>query len=193
MARRRIFKVTVFQKAMVWLGLQEDDEYAGEHENVQLAEEVQTRNQTHLASTAPMQRSMNPTQANEGARPRPQQAPTLKVARPATIRPSGSPQTSVSVQPKAAANAVNVVEPKGFNDAQQIGDCLKENKPVIVNLQNMSKDLQRRLIDFSSGLTYGLEGGMSRVGENVFLLTPNDVEVSDEEKQNLTAQGLYSL
>ncbi len=62
---------------------------------------------------------------------------------------------------------------------------------MILNLQGLDRDLQRRLIDFSSGLAYALGGSMSRVADQVFLLTPSNVEVSQEEKERLQARGLY--
>ncbi len=101
--------------------------------------------------------------------------------RPSVVRPFTQPQ----------AAKVHVVVPVGFNDAQEIGDKLKDNQPVIVNLQGIDRDLSRRLIDFSSGLTYGLGGAMERVAEQVFLLTPSNVEVSAEEKRRLQERGLY--
>lgn len=101
--------------------------------------------------------------------------------RPSVVRPFSQPQ----------AAKVHVVSPVGFNDAQEIGDKLKANQPVIVNLQGVDRDLSRRLIDFSSGLTYGLGGQMERVAEQVFLLTPSNVEVSPEEKRRLQERGLY--
>ncbi len=101
--------------------------------------------------------------------------------RPSVVRPFTQPQ----------AAKVHVTVPVGFNDAQEIGDKLKANQPVIVNLQGIDRDLSRRLIDFSSGLTYGLGGAMERVAENVFLLTPSNVEVSAEEKRRLQERGLY--
>ncbi len=102
-------------------------------------------------------------------------------SRPSVVRPFTQPQ----------AAKVHVVVPAGFNDAQEIGDKLKDNQPVIVNLQGIDRDLSRRLIDFSSGLTYGLGGSMERVAEQVFLLTPSNVEVSPEEKRRLQERGLY--
>ena len=68
---------------------------------------------------------------------------------------------------------------------------LKADLPVIINLQGLSRDLQRRMIDFSSGLTYAVGGSMSRVADQVFLLTPSNVEVSQEEKERLQARGLF--
>ena len=73
---------------------------------------------------------------------------------------------------------VHLVVPRSFNDAQQIADKFKESIPVILNLQSSDQDLSKRLIDFASGLTYALDGGMQRVADKVFLLTPRNVEVS---------------
>lgn len=84
---------------------------------------------------------------------------------------------------------VHVVEPRSFNDAQQIADKFRAKQPVIINLQQIDNELAKRLIDFGSGLTYGLGGGMQRIAEKVFLLTPSNVEVSAEEKRRLRERG----
>ena len=72
-----------------------------------------------------------------------------------------APRPSVvrTIGPTTAAR-VHVVEPQGFNDAQEVGDRLKANQPVILNLQGLPAELQRRLIDFSSGLAYAVGGSM---------------------------------
>lgn len=85
-----------------------------------------------------------------------------------------------------------VVAPARFSDAQEIGDLVKANHPVIVNLQASERDLARRMIDFCSGLTYALSGNMEKVAEQVFLLTPSNVEVSAEERQRLSERGLFT-
>ncbi|MGH2842088.1 MAG: cell division protein SepF, partial [Solirubrobacteraceae bacterium] len=77
---------------------------------------------------------------------------------------------------------VHFVAPKNFNDAQDIADRFKEAIPVILNLQGADSDLSKRLIDFASGLTYALEGGMERVADKVFMLTPQNVEVSADQR-----------
>ena len=84
---------------------------------------------------------------------------------------------------------VHLVIPKNFNDAQQIADKFKEAIPVILNLQSSDQELSKRLIDFSSGLTYALDGGMQRIADKVFLLTPRNVEVSAEERAKLLERG----
>jgi len=84
---------------------------------------------------------------------------------------------------------VHLVIPRSFNDAQQIADKFKESTPVILNLQSTDQELSKRLIDFTSGLTYALNGGMQRVADKVFLLTPRNVEVSAEERARLLERG----
>jgi cell division inhibitor SepF len=87
---------------------------------------------------------------------------------------------------------VHLVVPKSFNDAQQIADQFKEAVPVILNLQSSDTDLSKRLIDFSSGLTYALDGGMQRIADKVFLLTPRNVDVSAEERARLIEKGFFN-
>ena len=129
---------------------------------------------------------MAPRAADPGPNVRPMMnradGPSDSAPRPSVVRTMPSAST---------AARVHVVEPRGFNDAQEVGDRLKANQPVILNLQGLDRDLQRRLIDFSSGLAYALGGSMSRVADQVFLLTPSNVEVSQEEKERLQARGLF--
>jgi cell division inhibitor SepF len=94
--------------------------------------------------------------------------------------------------PNAGTARVHLVLPRGFNDAQQIADRFKEGVPVILNLQSSDQELAKRLIDFASGLTYALDGGMQRVADKVFLLTPRNVEVSAEERARLLERGFFN-
>jgi cell division inhibitor SepF len=108
-------------------------------------------------------------------------------------------RTSVlrSVPPGRVANGrgevrVHLVIPKSFNDAQDVADKFKDSIPVIINLQSSDADLSKRLIDFASGLTYALDGGMQRIADKVFLLTPRNVEVSAEERARLIEKGFFN-
>ena len=87
---------------------------------------------------------------------------------------------------------VHLVIPANFNDAQQVADQFKRAVPVILNLQATDPDLSKRLIDFSSGLTYALDGGMQRIADKIFLLTPRNVDVSAEEKARLLDKGFFN-
>jgi cell division inhibitor SepF len=87
---------------------------------------------------------------------------------------------------------MHLVIPKSFNDAQQVADKFKEDIPVVLNLQGTENDLSKRLIDFASGLTYALDGGMQRVADRVFMLTPRNVEISAEERAQLIEKGFFN-
>jgi cell division inhibitor SepF len=91
-----------------------------------------------------------------------------------------------------ASVQVHLVLPRSFNDAQQIADRFKDGVPVILNLQSSDVDLSKRLIDFASGLTYALDGGMQRVADKVFLLTPHNVQVSAEERARLLEGSFFN-
>src|SRR5262249_4804139 len=128
--------------------------------------------------------------ATSGPRAEAQPAPTggggaVTLVRP--IRPEPPAEATVA----RPAAKVHVLEPHSFNDAQEGGDRLKAGQPVILNLQGLDRDLQRRLIDFSSGLCYALSGTMAKAADHVFLLTPPNVEVTDDEKERLRDRGLY--
>jgi cell division inhibitor SepF len=105
--------------------------------------------------------------------------------RPATVLKPVGGRSNGDVQ-------VHLVVPKSFNDAQQIADKFKDSIPVILNLQSSDTDLSKRLIDFASGLTYALDGGMQRIADKVFMLTPRNVEISAEERARLIEKGFFN-
>jgi cell division inhibitor SepF len=103
-----------------------------------------------------------------------------------------TPLRAVSSGMDHAQVKVQLVVPRSFNDAQTIADKYKNDIPVILNLQQSETELAKRLIDFASGLTYALDGGMQRVADKVFLLTPRNVEVSAEERQRIMDRGFFN-
>jgi cell division inhibitor SepF len=108
--------------------------------------------------------------------------------------PRGSRPTTV-LRPVERRNGdvrVHLVIPKSFNDAQQVADKFKQGIPVVLNLQATDNDLAKRLIDFASGLTYALDGGMQRIAHKVFMLTPRNVQISAEEKAELIEKGFFN-
>jgi len=102
--------------------------------------------------------------------------------------PAGS-----NVSPMTPQVKVHISEPKTFAEAQSIADRFKSGTPVIMNLTMTQPDLSKRLIDFASGLTYGLDGGMQKVSDKVFMLTPANVDVSAEDRRRLRDKGLFNL
>jgi cell division inhibitor SepF len=183
--------MSVFRTAMVWLGLVDDDEYGAQDEQYYLDDEYEDAEAPVAAAARPAPSRVAPVRAASATetspvtvfRGRHREEPEPPVA-------PARPTSAVKAIPMPTTR-VHVMDPRGFNDAQEVGDRLKNGQPVILNLQGVDRDLQRRLIDFSSGLAYALSGTMSKAADQVFLLTPSNVEVSDEEKERLQARGLY--
>jgi cell division inhibitor SepF len=177
----------IMHRAMVYLGLVDDD-----FEEYDAYDEPQ-------AVGRPGPRSYIPEAQDGGGAVAIRTLPREAMAEQAsssgsliTSRPLPSGGASVRPIPSPVQNAkVHVVAPAKFADAQEIGDRFKNGQPVIVNLQSADRELGRRMIDFCSGVTYALGASMDKVADQVFLLTPSNVEVSAEEKRRLQERGLY--
>ena len=100
-----------------------------------------------------------------------------------TVNPRARQGSAVRTVAATATAKPFALSPKSFNAAQEVGDRFRDGQPVIVNLEGLEKEISRRIIDFTSGLCYALNGRMERVASGVYLLTPASVEVSDEERR----------
>ncbi len=85
---------------------------------------------------------------------------------------------------------VMVVEPFSFDDAQHVADYLKSRKPVVVNLESTEPEIAKRMIDFISGTTYALNGQIQKVGNNIFLCAPNNVDVAYSPREDVSDKNL---
>ncbi|MFN2590179.1 MAG: cell division protein SepF [Actinomycetota bacterium] len=110
---------------------------------------------------------------------------------PALDRPEAIVRTMPSIRP-AATVSIHRAEPKRFNEAREIGERYRQGVPVIMNLQGADDPVARRLVDFASGLVFGLDGKIEMVASRVYLLTPADVEVSAEERERLVEGGFFN-
>jgi cell division inhibitor SepF len=184
------------KKTMVYLGLLDDeyDEYDDLEDRAPRGFSSATRVEPRAAEYE------QPDEFSGGMSrvrtlPRESAVPSQPRSQPSAVAPRPTPVRAVpvdtTISPTAAASSarVHVVAPSRFGDAKEIADRLKDNRPVIVNLQMADRDLQRRMIDFCSGVTYALSGEMEKVADQVFLLTPTNVKVSDEERQRLADRG----
>ena len=190
----------MWRRAMVYLGLQDDDEFdfdadydEYDYEDDSGGAPARERTPARVPRDTSDVRPLHGDQLHEAVEP-----PPMPRSESGLVRPVPRDESSSLVRPKPAvirqqqaSSPVQVVEPSGFNDAQELGDRLKANQAVVLNLRGIDRDLQRRLIDFSSGLAYAVGGTMRKVDEQVFLLTPTSVEVSEEDKERLQARGLY--
>jgi cell division inhibitor SepF len=104
-----------------------------------------------------------------------------------------SGEAVVRAVPTTPTARVHLVQPSAFNDAQEVGDKFREGYSVIMNLQGASSELAQRLVDFASGLAYGLGGSMKPVADKVFLITPEGVQISAEERRRfLEERGFFN-
>ena len=169
-----------WHRALVYFGLAEDPEYADDAYEPDTGQhaEVYDAPSTRSATVSRIDRRRSRDEIDDiFADDEP--AGRTRALRP--VRGNGG----IDVQ-------VHLVTPYSFNDAQEVADKFKGAVPVILNLQTTDAELAKRLIDFTSGLTYALEGGMQKIAEKTFLLTPRNVEVSAEEKARLVEKGFFN-
>jgi len=93
-------------------------------------------------------------------------------------RPS---RTGPTVRPTPVPVEPHTVRPRRFDQAQEVADKFRDGQPVIMNLENTDREVSRRLIDFASGLCYGLDGSMEKVATGVYLLKPHNRVVQIDE------------
>ena len=174
----------VWNRTLVYFGIAEEEDDEWDEDGYATNEQLERtyRDRPNVRRLAPRRRERefeDWTDGSGGADPD---------ERTGVVRPAARLR-SIESAPAAASVRVHLVIPRSFNDAQQVADKFKEGIPVILNLQGSDAELSKRLIDFSSGLTYALNGGMQRVADKVFLLTPRNVEVSAEERARLLERG----
>ncbi|MFI8574759.1 MULTISPECIES: cell division protein SepF [Rossellomorea] len=103
---------------------------------------------------------------------------------------SNSKQNVVSLQSVQKSSKMILVEPRVYAEAQEIADHLKNRRSVLVNLQRIQHDQAKRIVDFLSGTVYAIGGDIQRVGDNIFLCTPDNVEVSGNISEFLKEEDL---
>ncbi|HEY1332164.1 MAG TPA: cell division protein SepF [Actinomycetota bacterium] len=155
----------VWKKTMQYLGLVEDDELHDLEEG--------------LDDTSVHQEA--------GAVRRYPRSAEVSVSEPADAIVRTMPGT----RPPAMAS-IHRAEPRRFNEARDIGERFRQGIPVIMNLQAAEDGVARRLVDFASGLVFGLDGKIEMVASRVYLLTPANMEVSAEERERIVEGGFYN-
>ncbi len=189
--------MSLWHRLKVRLGLEDewdDDEYYDDDEYV--AEEPEGYEDDYApARSTSSHGSPYGSGAHPGAVKRVDRGPDLDRARMSSPQASGLrsvPTGAASVTSVSPQVKMHIVEPKSYAEAQNIADKFKQGTPVILNMSLTQPDLAKRLLDFASGLTYGLDGGLQKVSDKVFMLTPHNVEVSDAERRRLQGTGMFT-
>jgi cell division inhibitor SepF len=165
----------MWKKTLSFLGLVEeyDDEYADMPDDVAPA-----RPEPPVRTEPSNVRRIAPTPSRVGG-PGPAPAPQPVSSQPSNVR-------------AVTSSKVHVTNPSTFNDVEEVGERFRNGIPVIMNLDGASESVAKRLLDFASGLIYGLDGRIERVGDRVFLLTPVGTDVSTEERRRLSERGFFN-
>lgn len=165
------------KKAAVWLGLMSDNRYAGDEVSQEITQVV---DQQHAEREVVVREH----------RPRPEASVTDLDSRRAT--PTLAAVTVTDPEPRPMDfNRIVTIQPRTYNEARTIGEHFIDGAPVIMNVSEMEDADAKRLVDFAAGLTFGLRGTIERVTSKVFLLSPNNVSVTAEDRQRL-AGGFFN-
>jgi cell division inhibitor SepF len=127
----------------------------------------------------------------------PEAAPVRRLQRPQAIRevrvePEDGIVRTIPASRAGVASSIHKSEPRRFNEAREVADRFKSGIPVIMNLQSTDDTIARRLVDFASGLVYGLDGKIEMVANRVYLLTPANMEVSAEDRERIAGGDFYN-
>ena len=170
---------SLFSKALVYLGLVDEDQVDVEP----------------VDSAMPSQGDLQPVHVGLEPIPHGRRVEPPPTSRAAT-RPQGRSESTVNVtdgvvRPVEIQSDILVVE--DFGDARMLADRVRDRTPIVLDLRHADQDLVRRVVDFSSGLIYALDGSMRKVGDGLIVVLPPRVTLSRDEKRRLTALGAYEL
>ena len=186
------------KRAAAWLGLVTDERYGeyDDHDDQELTEGLSREElvganhsghaqpvQTHASQTLPSPQPVQP-------------ATTTATVTPLETRRSGAtavapPPPTPSTHRAADLSRIVTVHPRTYNEARTIGEHFRDGVPVIMNLSEMEDVDAKRLVDFAAGLIFGLRGTIERVTSKVFLLSPQNVNVTAEDKERI-AGGFFN-
>ena len=175
----------VWARTLVYFGIAEEEDWDEDgyltEEELAEASDANVRRLAGAALAARLRRRLDRSRARR------------RSGRASSARARRSAPCATSSRCKHPARPASTsILPRSFNDAQQVADRFKDGVPVILNLQSADSELSKRLIDFASGLTYALDGGMQRIADKVFLLTPRDVELSAEDRARMLERGFFN-
>lgn len=191
---------SLWQKTLFYLGLVDDEQIEAAEEMTSVPESAQS--QVRTLGTPPIGSRGGSRPATEaGVRP------TRGTVAGRRVEPPDSSRVRVSSNPSLAEAGVyvhrsgdrapatdptaEIIEARTFQDAQSVADHIRRDRCVVLDLRSTEPSMVRRLVDFSTGLTYALDGRMAKIGRGVILITPHGVSLTGSERERLTRLGLY--
>lgn len=185
-----------WKRTLQFLGLVED--YEDEYAEVGVGDPLGGPAQTSEPPAAPRPEPSNvrriPTAGAMDETAAMSHGAAASVAPSGMVNVLGTAQSEPGPPPAPAGprtvDRVHITSPTAFNDVEEVGERFRDATPVLMNLQGASEPVAKRLLDFASGLIYGLDGSIERTGDRIFLLTPVDIRVSGPEMDRLRDRGL---
>ncbi|MDQ4037654.1 MAG: cell division protein SepF [Actinomycetota bacterium] len=175
------------RKMGVYLGLVEDDDRAEydqySDEGYDGYDDYTETPAAHPAAAADLERSRSPRRSAPAVTGLAGALPAGGVA--LRERPSSAPSV-------AAEYRITTLHPRTYNEARTIGEHFRDGVPVIMNLSEMDDSDAKRLVDFAAGLSFGLRGSIERVTNKVFLISPQNVSVTAEDKARLKQNAFFN-
>ncbi len=192
---------SMWQKTMFYLGLVDDEEIeAAEAEKKDPQQQVRTVEPPAPSTTdSPSLRTFRASSTVAGRRVEPPAPVRRRVSENAEHAEAGVLVTGgrtsgagrAADRSRGADTESVVIEAKTLSDAQTLADHIREDRSVVLDLRGTETAMVRRLVDFSSGLTYALDGRMVKIATGVILVAPTGTSVSVEERRRLASLGLY--
>lgn len=176
---------SVWQKSLVYLGLVDEEQL-----------EVETEAPRHIAPRrTPTEEAPIVLPSQQGQIRGRRVEPPPNARRSVEQRPSMSSGAAAgAVRPVPSSEAqCEIVEVREFDHAKLLADRIRDRVPVVLDLRTTEPDMVRRIVDFSTGLTYALDGAMRKTADGVILVLPPRVSIGREEKRRLADLRLYDL
>lgn len=190
---------SLWQKTLFYLGLVDDDQL-DQVDDGHIAEsqtQVRTVEPMRRAGRQPAPAAAAATTTNRhsgvaGRRIEPPNAARRRMSSEPQHAEAGVLVTRVgSDGPKTASATSQIITARAFSDAQKVADYIRRGHAVVLDLRGTEPAMVRRLVDFSSGLTYALDGKMAKIAQGVILVTPTGVMIDSAEQRRLAELGLY--
>lgn len=190
---------SMWQKTMFYLGLVDDEEIeAAEADKKDPQQQVRTvEPPTPKASDSGTLRTFRASSSVAGRRVEPPAPVRRRVSKNAehaeagVLVTSGGGSSSGRERSRSSEAESVVIEARTLSDAQTLADYIRDGRSVVLDLRDTETAMVRRLVDFSSGLTYALDGRMMKIATGVILVAPTGTSIGVEERRRLAALGLY--
>jgi cell division inhibitor SepF len=176
------------RKLGLYLGLVEDDE---DHRDRRYADDAYDEDDVDEPAPVVSRRWSTPQESGRTATMRRPLEDTAR-SRGAVALDTAPPRIAPVPAPQADTYRITTLHPRTYNEARTIGEHFRSGTPVIINLTEMDDVDAKRLVDFAAGLIFGLRGSIERVTNKVFLLSPEHVQVTAEDKARIAEGGFFN-